>query len=54
MNLAAIILGGSDTTSTVLIYCFYIMAKLPEEQDKLINEIDNIFSDSSTVGIYQR
>lgn len=40
MNLGVVILGGSDTTATSLGYCFHALAKYPEEQTKLLAEIN--------------
>ena len=43
-NLTLFMLAGYETTSTALAYICYILAKHPEEQQKLIEEIDFHYS----------
>ena len=42
-NLVVFLLAGYETTSTSLAYAFYVLATNPNEQEKLINEIDEHF-----------
>jgi cytochrome P450 len=43
MNLGLFTIVGSDTLSTTLSLCFHALAKYPEEQIKLVNEINQQF-----------
>jgi cytochrome P450 len=43
MNLSIFLMAGSESTSIALTVLFYILATMPEEQEKLINEIDQHF-----------
>ncbi len=36
-------LAGYETTSTTLTYCSYVLAKHPDEQQKLLDEIKSVF-----------
>ena len=49
MNLLLFMLAGYETSSTTLSYCSFILAKFPEEQDKLLHEIHETFGESSKV-----
>jgi len=44
-------LAGYETTSTSLTYITYILAKYPEEQKVLIDEIDSYYRNDSDVFI---
>jgi len=44
-------LAGYETTSTSLTYITYILAKHPEEQKVLIDEIDSFYRNDSDVFI---
>ena len=48
MNLVVFLLAGFVTTSTTLSYCFYLLAKHPNEREKLQDEIDAHFGDETT------
>ena len=43
MNLTLFMLAGYETTSTTLSYATFVLAKLPEEQQKLYDEIVTVF-----------
>ena len=43
LNLSLFMLAGYETTSTSLTYITYILAKYPEEQKVLIDEIDSFY-----------
>ena len=45
MNLTLFMLAGYETTSTTLSYCTYILAKYPDEQQKLYDEISSFYAD---------
>jgi cytochrome P450 len=49
MNMILFMLAGYETTSSTLTYCSYILAKHPEEQHKLIDEINSHFNKESKV-----
>lgn len=34
--------AGYETTSSALSLCFYIMAKYPQEQQRLVDEINSV------------
>ena len=42
-------IAGYETSSTALTYCTYMLAKYPEEQLKLFNEIDSHFNQDQKV-----
>jgi len=44
-NCVLFILGGFDTTQSLLLYAAYAMALNPEKQEKLRNEVDRIFEE---------
>ena len=44
-------LAGYETTSTTLTYSSFILAKHPEEQEKLYEEIISVFPEDSEVMI---
>ena len=52
MNLVVFLLAGYETTSTTLAYAFHVLATIPAEQEKLINEIDELFPTESDVNIF--
>ena len=43
MNLSIFLMAGSESTSIALTVLFHILATMPEEQEKLIHEIDQYF-----------
>ena len=45
-------IAGYETTSTTLTYCSYILAKHPDEQQKLFDEISSNYNKDSQVAIY--
>ena len=49
MNMILFMLAGYETTSSTLTYCSYILAKYPDEQHKLIDEINSHFNKESKV-----
>ena len=51
MNLAVLITASYDTTSSTLSYCFNTLANLPEEQEKLVAEIEEHFPPNSDVNV---
>ena len=44
MNMVLFMLAGYETTSTTLSYCTFVLAKHPEEQQKLYDEISSVFN----------
>ena len=52
MNMILFMLAGYETTSTTLSYCTYILAKHPEEQQKLADEINSVFNTDTDVYTY--
>ncbi len=52
MNLVVFLLAGYETTSTTLAYAFHVLATIPAEQEKLMNEIDETFPNESDVSIF--
>ena len=48
MNLMLFMLAGYETTSTTLSYCTYVLAKYPDEQQKLLDEINSFYSDEAS------
>ena len=48
-NLILFMLAGYETTSTALTYSTYVLAKYPEEQQKLYDEISAAFSHDSDI-----
>ena len=53
MNMVLFMIAGYETTSTTLSYCTYILAKHPEEQIKLLDEINSFFSHDSYVNKFK-
>lgn len=49
MNLSLFMLAGYETTSTTLSYCTYVLAKYPEEQQRLHDEICSFYIDDANV-----
>ena len=49
MNMVLFMLAGYETTSSTLTYCTYILAKHPEEQQKLFDEINSHFNQETKV-----
>ena len=49
MNMILFMLAGYETTSSTLTYCSYVLAKYPDEQHKLIDEINSHFNKESKV-----
>ncbi len=47
VNLVLFMLAGYETTSTALTYITFVLARYPEEQEILYNEIMNHFPDPS-------
>ena len=43
MNLSIFLMAGSESTSIALTVLFHILATMPEEQEKLLHEIDQYF-----------
>ena len=48
MNLVLFMLAGYETTSTTLSYCTYVLAKYPEEQQKLFEEIASVYNNEES------
>ena len=42
-------MAGSESTSIALAVLFYVLAKFPEEQKRLFNEIEEHFSDLEVI-----
>ena len=51
MNMILFMLAGYETTSSTLTYCTYVLAKHPEEQQKLFDEINFAFSTETKVNL---
>ena len=49
MNLSIFLMAGSESTSIALTTLIYVLATMPEEQEKLVNEIYEHFPPSSEV-----
>ena len=49
LNLLLFMLAGYETTSTTLAYSAYVLATLPDEQQKIFEEINNTFDIESNV-----
>jgi cytochrome P450 len=49
MSMVGFMIAGYETTSTTLTYCTYILAKHPDEQQKLFDEIASNFNKDSDV-----
>lgn len=43
MNLSIFLMAGSESTSIAITVLFYVLATIPEEQDKLIGEIEDFY-----------
>lgn len=52
MNLSIFLMAGSESTSIALAVLFYVLAKYPEEQKRVFNEIEENFSMDLEVIIY--
>ena len=46
-NLATFLLAGFETTSSALNFCFYVLAKHPEQMSKLQGELDRFINTNS-------
>ena len=44
-------LAGYETTSTTLTYCSFVLAKHPDEQQKLYDEISSVFGTSDDIKV---
>ena len=44
-------LAGYETTSTTLTYCSFVLAKYPDEQQKLYDEISSVFGMSDDIKV---
>jgi cytochrome P450 len=49
MNLSIFLMAGSESTSISLATLLHVLASMPEEQEKLIHEIDEHFPHDSDV-----
>ena len=49
MNLSIFLMAGSESTSIALAVLLHVLATIPEEQEKMINEIDEHFPHDSDV-----
>ena len=49
MNLSIFLMAGSESTSITLATLLHVLATLPEEQEKLIHEIDEHYPPNSDV-----
>lgn len=49
-NCFIFLLGGFDTTAVALAYIMHILAKYPEEQDRILNEVTEAFPDKKELG----
>ena len=45
-------LAGYESTSYALGYCFYVLATMPQEQQKLIEEIRDTYFKKPNVNLY--
>ena len=52
MSLSLFILAGYETTSTTLGLIMRNLALMPEEQQKIVNELFDAFPDESTVSYH--
>lgn len=49
MNLSIFLMAGSESTSITLATLLHVLASLPEEQEKLMHEIDEHYPPGSDV-----
>ena len=49
MNLVTFMLAGYETTSTTLSYASFVLARYPDEQVKLLDEINSVLGPHAQV-----
>lgn len=54
MNLSIFMMAGSESTSISLAVLLHVLASFPEEQEKLMDEIDSHFPSNSDVNSYPK